>query len=209
MKSLKSLCFEALAHGRAWDVLSAGLMSNNGAQRIEVCLDVRAENYRIRRQTNDLKYNHHIHWTLDVVSAEVATLQTGDLCLIRSDTKHRVALAWFDGRQYRDCVLRLEAPETADGAVALRTKDEVWVVQGMPPIKIDPNGCIVHPACSKGSALTEKREAVPGTLENGEIIQTGTSDNGEIIQKTPTFCCFPMRFVRYKRNAVAPIMGNI
>ena len=198
MKSLKSLCFEALAHGRAWDVLSAGLMSNNGAQRIEVCLDVRAENYRIRRQTNDLKYNHHIHWTLDVVSAEVATLQTGDLCLIRSDTKHRVALAWFDGRQYRDCVLRLEAPETADGAVALRTKDEVWVVQGMPPIKIDPNGCIVHPACSKGSALTEKREAVPGTLENGEIIQ-----------KTSTFCCFPVRFICYKRNAVAPIMTNI
>jgi hypothetical protein len=205
MQSLKSLCFEALAHGRAWDVLEAGAMTNNGAQRIEVCLDVTAENYRVgyHRQNKDFKYNHHIHWTLDVVSAEVTTLHTGDLCLIRSDTDHRVALAWFDSYQERRCVLMLKSPETVDRHIALRYLGEVWVVQGMPPITINPNGCIVKPAYCTGSALTsdKKRETAPRNL---------ISKEEEIIRKSSKFSCFSMlvHLFHHKRNAVAPIMGN-
>jgi len=186
MKSLKSLCFDALARGRAWDVLEAGAMTNNGAQRIEVCLDVMAEHYRVGIRQHDFNYNHHIHWTLDVVSAEATTLQTGDLCLIRSDAKHRVALAWFDGCQDQKCVLMLVSPETARIEKAFRNLDEVWAVQGMPPIKINPNGCSTSPTSVIGSPLTCTKRGGAG-------------------QKTSAFCCFLVHFVHNKKNRVAPM----
>jgi hypothetical protein len=206
MLSLKSICFNTLAYGRAWNVREASTMTSDAVQRVKLSMDVDAENHRIGRYAPQAT-NCQIDWTLDVVSAEATAFQTGEICLIRSYAEHRMALAWFVKRNSgRWCELMIVSPESARPEVAFRHLGEIWVVQGMPSMVIDQEGVVSTPVDGGAPMRCEDMPRV----ECGSFLGLGdTCVLKSTPESTPARGCFQMlaHFVcrGTKTNAVAPM----
>jgi hypothetical protein len=204
MLSLMAICFNTLAHGRAWNVREASTMASDAVQRVKLSMDVDAENRRIGRPSASQATNCQIDWTLDVVSAEATAFQTGEICLIRSYAEHCMALAWFVKRNSgRWCELMIVSPKSARPEVAFRHLGEIWVVQGMPPMVIDQE-CVVSTPVDGGVPM--RCEDMP-RVECGSFLGLGdTRALKPTLESTPARGCFQMlaRFFRRGTNAVAP-----
>jgi len=99
-------------------------------QTLNVSMDVRAESYRIGHR-NKNNSNCQIDWTLNVRSATMDSLKTGDLCMITSNRNGRVALAWLTNSDKRECKFTIVPPgifTRSDDQMHIRGLADIWII---------------------------------------------------------------------------------